>query len=649
VIRQTRRLAAILTSVAAVCMLAAAPGEAAQEPRQQLVHAYSPVVMQRAQEDPPCDDAEEQYAPTTVHAVLGNPDVRLIPPPGADSRRPAKTAPTASDIAGLGGGYHLDLPGDPLEAGCTYATDFAALEKAGKAPAITYAHIRRQPGESALVVQYWFYWYFNQFNDLHESDWEGMQIVFDAISPGEALARGPAEIGLFQHGGGEKADWSDGKVEKRGTHPVVYPGAGSHATFYESAVYIENGQRGSGVGCDNTSEPLREVRPRPVLVPTHPAQGSRFQWLTYRGRWGQEEESYNNGPTGPNTKPQWLKPLEMMSELRSSSPKLPSGALLGPAVTSAFCGAVAEVSGFINLKAQTPAGAILLVLIAILIVAVPAALTRWRPVSLMPLRQPRAFGQLIRAARQLYGRHWRTLVVIGLTSVPIVGALAGLHWALEAIVGDLGGPIGSVSIRIGSEGSIAPLASMIGSAVVAGAVIAFVRELERGRAIGWIAAYRQLAPCFWRVAFAQLLATLLVVLIALTVIGIPIAIWKYVEWQFVQQEVLFGDKRIRDAFRGSAQLVRGRWWYTVRIAGFLWLLSVVAGPVLGFALIFADLSLTAINLLGSLVFALLLPYVAVGRTLLYFDLTVRAQEAPEVPKHRSRWLPRRRPSPATPA
>ena len=58
--------------------------------------------------------------------------------------------------------------------------------------------------------------------------------------------------------------------------------------------------------------------------------------------------------------------------------------------------------------------------------------------------------------------------------------------------------------------------------------------------------------------------------------------------------------------------------------------------MLGFALIFANLSLTWINILGSLVFALLVPYVAIGRTLLYFDLQRarrrprRAQAAPVV-------------------
>ena len=128
------------------------------------------------------------------------------------------------------------------------------------------------------------------------------------------------------------------------------------------------------------------------------------------------------------------------------------------------------------------------------------------------------------------------------------------------------------------------------------------------------------------------------------IIGIPIAIWKYIDWQFVQQEILFQDKPVRAAFRGSTRIVRGHWWRTVRIAGFLWLISIVTGPVLGFALIFTPLSLTWANVAGTVVFALLIPYVAIGRTLLYFDLAVRQQEAVTEPKRR-RWWSRTRPSP----
>src|SRR4029077_4769202 len=168
----------------------------------------------------------------------------------------------------------------------------------------------------------------------------------------------------------------------------------------------------------------------------------------------------------------------------------------------------------------------------------------------------------------------------------------------------------------------------IASAVVAAVVIVFVRQLGAGAPTGFLGSFGGMWQRFGRVVLAQLLATLGVTALALTVIGLPFAVWKFVGWQFVQQEVLFEDKPIRDAFRGSSDLVRGRWWHTVRVAGFLWLIGVVAGPVVGFTLIFTNFSLFWINVIGSIVFALLVPYIAAGRTLLYFDLQARAEEAP---------------------
>jgi hypothetical protein len=620
--------------LAAAAWLTAAPAFAAESPSEQLVRTYSPIVMLRAQEDPPCDTSEEQYEPTTVNTVLGNPRVNLNRPPEKGEPAIARPDPTAADIAGLGGRWHLDLPGDPLNPECTYARDFAALKAAGKAPPITYAHIATERGHSGLVVQYWFFYYFNQFNDIHEGDWEGMQIAFHGNTPREALATGPYEIALFQHGGGEKGGWDDDKVQKEGTHPVVYPAAGSHATFYDSAIYVENGQGGSGLGCDNTSEPLRRVVPRPVLVPTDPPPGSRFQWLTYKGHWGEKEKSYNNGPTGANTKQQWREPFTWMDGVREASPKLPGGLALGPAVTEAFCPAVATVSSWINLEARTRFGAVLIAAICVLLVASPIVLTRWAPVDLTRLRQPRAFGQLVRAARQLYGRHWLTFVGMGLTSILIVGAIVGVAALISLATG---------AIDTGISISLPAVGRSLGFAAAAAAVIAFVRDLDRGQPEGFVLAYREMFARFWRLIGGQLLVSILTLLLAATIIGIPIAIWKYIDWQFVQQEILFKDKSIRDAFRASTKVVRGHWWRTLRIAGFFWLLSVVAGPVLGFAMIFANLSLTWINIIGSLVFALLIPYVAIGRTLLYFDLQAREEGATELKGHR--WWTRTRPSP----
>ena len=615
-----RRWAIPIAVAAAVCALAPAAG-AAVGARAELAETYAPIINLRVQQDPPCDSSAEQFQPTTVDVVLGNPAVDLITPDA-----PPKAAPTARDIAGLGSGYYLDLPGDPLNPGCTYGRAFAELADAGDAPPITYAHFRRQPDHPGFVLQYWFYYYFNQFNDLHESDWEGMQIVFDATTPAAALRQGPSEIALFQHGGGEKAGWDDAKVEKDGTHPVVYAAAGSHATFYSSNVFIENGQRGSGLGCDDTSEPLHSLPLRPVVVPTHASERGRFAWLTFEGRWGQREDGYNNGPTGPNTKLQWLRPFETQDSLRTASPVLPRGAIAGPAITSAFCGAVAEVSQFINLRAQSTTGALVLALIMVAIVAAFVLVTRWRPVRLVPLRQPRAFGQLIRAARQLYGRHWRTMTVVGLATLPVLAALYAVGFAVErAWDGIVGDTFDSIHIQIGAGGSAIPFVTSIGYAVISGAVIVYCRELEAGRAPGPIDSFRGLRDRFWRVALSDVAATLVVLMLALTVIGIPLAIWKYVQWQFVQQEVVYDDRSITEAFRASAARVRGHWWYTARVVVFLWLLGIVAGPILGFALIFANFSLVGIDLLGSIVFVLLLPYFALARTLLYLDLAAEVR------------------------
>jgi hypothetical protein len=59
--------------------------------------------------------------------------------------------------------------------------------------------------------------------------------------------------------------------------------------------------------------------------------------------------------------------------------------------------------------------------------------------------------------------------------------------------------------------------------------------------------------------------------------------------------------------------------------------SVVFGPALSVGLIFLDLSLPAINLIGSVLYAVIAPYVTLGRTLLFLDLEGSAVEVREDP------------------
>lgn len=609
--------------IALSCIPSSADG--ATSAAQRLVDTYSPIVMMRSQQNGLCDSSEEQYWPSTsVNVVLDNPRVRLLVH-DVRGTHVITRAPTAVDLAGQGKDAYLDLPGDPLNPGCTYARDFAALRRAGKAPPVTYAHLDRQAGYSDLAVQYWFYYYFNQFNDLHESDWEGMQIAFHADTAAQALATGPYEIVLFQHAGGEHADWDAGKVQKQGTHPVVYSAAGSHATFYSSALWLGNGDNGSGVGCDNTTKPLTTFKPQPVLLPNVPPTKGPFAWLSYTGRWGQREAGFNNGPAGPNTKTVWRKPFSWMDGTRSSSPKVPAGSVMGPSVASGFCGAVSTVSEFINLQAKTTAGALGLIVGVLLVILVPVSLTRWRPVELQPMRQPRALGQLLITAVRLYWRHVGAMLLIALSSLLVVGAVEGLETLVRHAVGVGGSGLSSTNFSSGSAeiNSAGGIGRTLATPIVSAAVIVFVRNLERRRDLGLVATWRPVVRHIWRLVVVELLATVLVALLALTIIGIPYAIKKFVDWQFAQQEIVFEDRSMREALRGSTKVVHGHWWHTAAVAATFWLLGQAPALVVGWALLFTTLSVTIVNLIGSLIFALLFPYVGVGRTLLYLDLLAR--------------------------
>jgi hypothetical protein len=636
-----RRLFLGLATIALLCLPAAAsaagvntkdnkllpPQTASEAAAETLAKTYAPITMLREQQDPPCETTAEQYQPTSADSVLGNPTVTLTHDNlETGELENVKKAPTADDIAGLPDGYYLNLEGEALGETCVYAKGFEKLVEEGKAPAVTYAHIAREPNHPGFVLQYWFFWYFNQFNDLHEGDWEGMQLSFEAETTTAALGEEPSEIIVFQHAGGERANWGDSKVQKEGTHPIVYPAAGSHATFYDSAVYIQNGQHGSGVGCDNTAEPLRELRPRPVLLPETASEEGPFKWLSYDGRWGEKEKGFNNGPTGPTTKTVWREPFAWMAKQRTSSPRLPGGSIAGPQITGAFCGAVAQASDFINLEAKSRPLAIGTLVFLGILFALFVGFTRWGPVDLTQLRAKRAFGQLVRAARQLYGRHWKVLVTIALAGLVIVAGtsllaslLAGGHSANDAA--------GRSGVNLALADLVESFARPVALAVVAAIVVIFMRLLVESQPAGFRACWNGMRKRFWRILGALLLATLGVLLMAITIIGLPFAVWKLVGWSFVGQEVLFTDKSLREAFRGSSELVRGRWWRAVRVVVFLVALLFVAGPVLTLGLIFTPLPFLLINLLGALIFSLLIPYVVIAQTLLYFDLQARAEES----------------------
>jgi len=621
-----------------------APGsESPRAAAQELADKYVPRLMIRRQDDPLCGTEGEQYQVMSVNALFDNPDVKLMRNRGNRSEL-VERGPGMSDIADGGEDLYLDLPGDPLGDTCLYAKDFNRLKREGRAPVVVYAHVAHEEVKEGLALQYWFYWYFNQFNDLHESDWEGMQITFDADTAEQALLEQPSELILFQHAGGERARWTDSKVEKDGDHPVVYPAAGSHATFYTSAVFPQNGSHGSGVGCDNTTAPLRELQPAAVLMPDRPTDRGEFAWTSFAGRWGQKEKGFNNGPTGPQTKTQWDQPFGWMDDQRWSSPRMPGGGLVGPQTVNAFCGVIRDVTGLMNMQQSDPIVTYLVIAALIALAALVFGVSRWRPADPSRLRVRREYGQIVGTTVKLYLRHWRPFAILGAIAIPVVGGTQALGlWLGDAAGGN--GLLQTLADVIDSFGRPAA------SAVVAAFVIVFLREMMTGHVPGVRHAVAETRERFWRVVLAKILVVVLLTLMAATVVGLPFAAWKLIGWGFVQQEVLYTDKSIRESLRGSSDLVRGHWWHALRTLVPLTLIGVVLGPFLGLILIFTSLPLLLINLIGSLVYALTIPFTTTGTTLLYLDLQVRGEDEPaRSARSWAPWRPAsfgRRPEPAT--
>ena len=305
-------------------MALAPPAAAAGDPVSELAERYSPIVVIRDQ--PTSCEEGEPYLPAVVETVLGQPDVVLRGPQGE-----VVPAPTAADLAGRGDGWYLDLPGNPLAPECDYENWFN--ERSPQYAPTVYARIGTDPDHPGkLALQYWFWWVFNDWNDRHEGDWEMIQLLFDADSAEAALTTLPASAAFAQHEGSETAEWTDPKLLRVDDHVVVYPAQGSHAAYYTQAHWFGK-SAAAGFGCDSTRAEGVEVRPEVVVLPDAPT--GEFAWLDFTGRWGEKAPSFNNGPTGPNTKTQWTHPVSwQVEEGREGAVALP--VVGGPAVDS-FC------------------------------------------------------------------------------------------------------------------------------------------------------------------------------------------------------------------------------------------------------------------------------------------------------------------------
>jgi hypothetical protein len=588
-----------------------------------LAEKYAPVARLVTQEEE-CGPGEP-YRPIDVDTLFGSPTVALRGP-WADAGVVA-VGPTAEDLAQGLYEYHLDFPGNALDPGCGYE-QWERLITKGTRPTV-YAHVANDPGyPGKLALQYWFFYGFNDYNNKHEGDWELIQLVFEAGTAAAALDATPVEAGYSQHEGAERAAWDEDKLELvDGTHPVVHPAAGSHANYFEDALYLGSSAE-QGVGCDDTSAPTFDIVPVVRTIPSDPAAARKaFPWIAFEGRWGELQKAFYNGPTGPNLKGQWTEPIRWADEgWRDESYAIPAGGLLGTGATDFFCGAVAGGSDLLRRLADDPLPVLVALGVFLALVLYAIARATWHPTAPLRVARRRTAGQTLAAAGRMYLSHLPLFLGIGLVLLPLslLEALLQLilvHASSVAGIdteGEGGGFLVLLVVAIGTA------LTLVGLGLVQAATARAVVEIDEGRPVTPMRAYRLALAALRPLLLAFSLAAVVVTLLTVSLFLIPVAVWVAVRWALLVPAVELEGLPGLEALRRSARLVRQEWLKVATLVVLATSLALVAGPLAGTLLIFAtSLPFTFLNLVAGIVYAVALPFVALTTVYVYFDTVVR--------------------------
>lgn len=599
--------------------------------QRQLAERYAPV-MKLVRQDRPCGPGEP-YPPSDVSVMMDNSSIALRGPWAGDFV--VKVGPSADDLSDGLPDYALDLPGDPLQPGCSYEK-WADATWEGMQPTI-YAHVAKQPQfPDRLALQYWFYYAFNDYNNKHESDWERIQVEFDAATVREALGKDPVRVAYSQHYGSEHADWTDDSALEvvDGTHPVVYVSEGSHSSHLTSALFL--GRSGKqGFGCDTTLAPHETLEPVVDVIPKDPDEAIRTHpWIGYDGHWGQrEDQAFYDGPTGPNSKGQWTKPFTWSDAGDNKSHPVPGGGILSDAGTDAFCRVVSKGSDAYLAFTRNPwVGVAILALLAVAAIWLVRR-TTWSAERTPALRR-RTFGQIVTTSLAQYRSH--ALVLLGIGLIPV--ALSVLSTLVQQLLYGSGVTINGsrpgIEIRdwVGVVTTV-HIVAMVLAVLLAQAAV--TRALLRWDAGEEVTVRRAYALAFGRLgSLARSLGAYVVgiviclALLDLSMLLLPVAVFFLVRWSLfvpvIEVEELAGIK----ALRRSGRLVWPQFFKVAGLHVLAWTVAIVLGVIPGLVAILSfQVPFLVLNLLPGIVSMLTVPYAALLLAYAYFNGRAREDES----------------------
>ena len=373
-----------------------------------------------------------------------------------------------------------------------------------------------------------------------------------------------------------------------------------------------------------------------VLLPVEPPtdRADPLAWLAFAGHWGERNRGPNDGPTGPVTKDSWIDPVGWMEHTwRDASTVVPASGLLGSRGTDFFCGVVTSGSGVYLAVLDAPYVVLGIVVAIAMCTLWVGRRTTWSPVVVLPVDTTRSCGQIVRSAARLYVRRLPLMLGIGVLLFPVGAAVAAVQQVVFRFT-----PLGVLVSTASSDRlfgavvalSLGSVAAVFAIAVMQGTVAAGMVGVARGERTGAIDAYRIVLPRVPAILWATARTMTLMSVLALTVAGIPVALYVAVRRAIVPQLIVHEGLGAGDAIRRSRVLTSGN---EVRVGMLAMVANVVvsvAAPLLAMViLLLLSPPLGVVILIAGVLGAIAVPYAGIVLTLVFHDLQRRS--APESP------------------
>jgi hypothetical protein len=231
----------------------------------------------------------------------------------------------------------------------------------------------------------------------------------------------------------------------------------------------------------------------------------------------------------------------------------------------------------------------------------------------------------------MYARRLPLFLGIGLVFLPISLAVTLLQTLLIGASsvagipteGESGGMLVLLVFVIGTT------LTLLGFSLVVAATARVLVEIDHGRPIGPIGAYKLAFQSARPLVGVIAIAVAAVSLLLSSVIFVPIAVWLAVRWALAVFAVELEGRSAIDALRRSRSLVHRQWLKVASYSVFGAALALLLGPFVGFLLVLlTSAPLSTLNLVAAVVNAVTVPFVALTTAYVYFDVRTRLELEP---------------------